>query len=246
MPIWGPGSDRKFFEDKHWGEPLRWNKKAKQRNERHRVFCASMADVFEDRQDLEPQRERLWKLIEATPHLDWLLLTKRPQNIQEMLPRVWIDHPRHNVWLGTTCGHQKAADQFIKHLIHVLARVRFLSVEPLLERVRLDLTGIDWVICGGESGPKSRPMNPDWARDVRDQCQAAGVAYFFKQWGMMANNPDRADPTAKQNGGHAKGGRMLDGRTWDELPAGIQPTTPMRELEDTKPGGTLLSLPVLE
>lgn len=246
LPIWGPGADRRFFNDKHWDEPLRWNRKAEARSERHRVFCASMADVFEDRPDLQPQRRRLWKLISATPHLDWLLLTKRPGNIPEMFPWFWNDHPQQNVWLGTTSGHQKAAAQFIKQLTKVPARVHFLSVEPLLEQVRLDLSGIDWVICGGESGPKARPMNPDWARSVRDQCQAAGVAFFFKQWGTLANNPDRADPTAKQNGGHAKGGRRLDGRTWDELPAGIQPSTLKREVEDAKPGGVLFSLPVLE
>lgn len=246
LPIWGQGADRRLFNDAHWADPLRWNRKAAARNERHRVFCASMADVFEDRPDLQAQRHRLWKLIDATPHLDWLLLTKRPRNISEMLPWFWIDHPPQNIWLGTTCGHQKASDRFVKQLTCASARVHFLSVEPLLELVRLDLSGIDWVICGGESGPKARPMNPDWARSVRDQCQAAGVAFFFKQWGKLSNNPDRADPTAQGNGGHAKGGRMLDGRTWDEMPAGIQLSNLHGDIEDARPAGSLLPLPVLE
>jgi len=246
LPIWGRDADRRLFDDGHWAEPLKWARKAAARNERHRVFCASMADVFEDRPDLQPERQRLWKLIEATPNLDWLLLTKRPQNVGAMVPGLWIDAPQTNVWLGTTCGHQEAAQEFVKELTRTSARVHFLSVEPLLERVGLDLSGIDWVICGGESGPKARTMNPDWARDVRDQCQTAGVRFFFKQWGKLSNNPDRADPTAKENGGHAKGGRMLDGRTWDEMPAGIRPSSLHGDVDGEKPAGSLLSLPVLE
>lgn len=97
LPIWGQAADRRFFDDTHWAEPLKWNSKAATRNEHDRVFCASMADVFEDRPDLDPQRQRLWTLIAATLNLDWLLLTKRPQNLLGMLPAAWIDQPRENV-----------------------------------------------------------------------------------------------------------------------------------------------------
>ncbi len=190
LGIWGPNAARRFFGTKHWLEPLDWNRRAERERENHRVFCASMADVFEDRRDLDRHRARLWDLIELTPSLDWLLLTKRPQNIRRMVPAKWVDRPRHNVWFGTSCGHQKAAEEFIPHLHRMPATVRFLSVEPLLEPVRLDLRGIDWVILGGESNPRARPMNADWARDVRDQCVAVGVPFFFKQWGTLKNNPD--------------------------------------------------------
>jgi protein gp37 len=113
--------------------------------------------------------------------LDWLLLTKRPQNILNMLPTDWGDGWSH-VWLGCTCENQQEADRRIPHLQAVPARLRFLSCEPLLEAVCPDLTGIDWVIVGGESGSHARPMDPAWARQLRGQC-AAAVAYFFKQAG---------------------------------------------------------------
>lgn len=178
--------------------PLAWNRKAEKLGVRYRVFCASIADVF-DNQVPEEWRADLWALIRATPHLDWLLLTKRPQNIIKMLPPDWGDGYL-NVWLGTTAENQAEAERRIPHLLRVKARVRFLSCEPLLGAVRLSpflsCTGmpdcvvcdhhgahIDWVICGGESGPGARPMHPDWARSLRDQCVAAGVPFFFKQWG---------------------------------------------------------------
>lgn len=102
---WGPKAEYRTFSDKHWNEPLRWNRAAEKAGERHRVFCASMADVFDNRAP-EGARERLWALIRQTPHLDWLLLTKRPQNIAEMLPEDWGDgYP--NVWLGVTVENQR-------------------------------------------------------------------------------------------------------------------------------------------
>lgn len=194
---WGVDSSRKFFGDKHWNEPLKWNKEAQAKGERARVFCASMADVFEDRPDLVAPRLRLWKLIESTPWLDWLLLTKRPQNISRMLP---TDKENgipffRNVWLGTTVESQEYAKERIPHLLANPATVHFLSCEPLLGP--LDLTcyfgeeyGVDWVITGSESGPKARPQNVDWYRSIRDQCYAARVAFFLKQ----------ADPTFEADG----------------------------------------------
>lgn len=193
--------DRASFTLEQWEKAPRF---------RPRVFCASMADVFEDREDLFEPRARLFELIEATPWLDWLLLTKRPENIARHIAEIatpmceaWDCEGRapENVWLGTTVEDQTRANERIHHLLRVPAAVRFLSCEPLVGPVDLDEVpmddrcygvlgnapdlppGIDWVIAGGESGPKARPMHPDWARSLRDQCAAAGVAFFFKQWG---------------------------------------------------------------
>lgn len=173
---WGATSERRFFGDKHWNEPLKWNKEAIAAGERRRVFCASMADVFEARADLVEPRARLYRLIEATPGLDWMLLTKRPENIGGVpfLP---------NVWLGTTV-EDVARKSRIDLLRNVPARIRFLSIEPLLEDLgRLELWGIDLVIVGGESGHNARPCEVSWIRSVRDQCVAARVACFVKQLG---------------------------------------------------------------
>ncbi len=180
---WGVQAPRRFFGDKHWAEPLKWDRAAAAAGERHRVFCASMADVFEDRRDLDEQRDRLWKLIEATPHLDWLLLTKRPENMPRMVP--WrLGEPWPNVWVGTTVEDRKRASERVGHLRAVPAVVRFLSCEPLIEDLgNIDLTGIHWVIVGGESGPGARPFDFRWARDIETQCKLAGAAFFMKQAG---------------------------------------------------------------
>lgn len=230
LNVWGPAktTERRLFGEKHWAEPLKWNKQAGQAGERRRVFCASMADVFEEHPQIETERWRLWDLIEETPALDWLLLTKRPENIIANTARwapwgpigKWPD----NIWIGTTVENQEQAEKRIPILLNVPARVRFLSCEPLLGPVDLDQAarhpdgtrrpnwglGIHWVICGGESGHGARPMNPEWARSLRDQCQAAGVAYHFKQWGEYRDGA--------RLGKHAAG-RLLDGREWNEYPA---------------------------
>lgn len=202
--LWGKDAPRRFFGDKHWNEPLKWNATAKKAGQRHRVFCASMADICEDRRDLDPHRERLWKLIEATPDLDWMLLTKRPENYRTMLPSRWIigEKPeRPNVWLGTTAENQRRADERIPHLVSVPAAVYWISAEPLLgpidfrrhwsrevETGQLSsafVHGINWVIVGGESGDAPRRMDPQWARDIRKQCQENGAAFHFKQKGRV-------------------------------------------------------------
>lgn len=316
LGTWGPNGTRVVAVDSYWRKPIKWNTDAAlewhhwrsgggegrvdmPRPELPRVFCASMADVFEewsghvrDVQDrvlykgalggwmtngpsphsrllkLDDVRERLFKLIDETQHLDWLLLTKRPENIERMLPeyvaslnipygdagygRVMTIHGavRRNVWLGTTVEDQKAKVR-IDHLRHIPAAVRFLSIEPLLEDLgTLDLDGIHWVIVGGESGHHARPLHPDWARSIRDQCQAAGVAFHFKQWGEWepsVNFPSQFEgvsdrtptkmlafdghvgysqddmrghprPGLVVKAGKKRAGRVLDGRTWDELP----------------------------
>lgn len=127
--LWGPDAARHVTSEAKWREPIRWDAAAKAAGIRRRVFCASMADVFEDRPDLAEPRARLAYVIGKTPNLDWLLLTKRPENIA----RLWItDVVPPNVWLGTTVEDQERADERIPHLLAVPAAVRFLSVEPLL------------------------------------------------------------------------------------------------------------------
>lgn len=212
---WGPGKDRKRTGAQNWNKPRKWNREADAFEAEHGrpqfVFCASLADVFDNAVPGE-WREDLWNLIRETPRLVWLLLTKRPQNIAKMLPDDWGDG-WPNVWLGATVEDQKRADQNIPFLLSVPAARRFLSCEPLLGPISLtnldtmhfrgaediDCLGglakdwcgqtvgrvpsIHWVICGGESGAGARPMHPDWARSLRDQCAGADVPFFFKQWG---------------------------------------------------------------
>ena len=181
--VWGPGKARRLMSDAYWQQPAKWNAMAKAAGQRARVFCASMADVFEEEAP-EGQRERLWKVIRATPHLDWQLLTKRPHLIAGMLPEDWgAGWP--NVWLGTSVEDSRVVHRF-QQLINVPATVHFLSLEPLIGPLpNLPLSDIEWVIVGGESGPGARRMAPEWARDIRRQCRDAGVAFFFKQAGSV-------------------------------------------------------------
>ncbi len=226
--IWGPKADRRFFGDKHWAEPLKWNSGAAVDGTRARVFCASMADVFEDRRDLDDARLRLWTLIEATPNLDWLLLTKRPELIAEMAP--WCERWPTNVWLGTTVEDQESARERLPHLTSIPATVRFISAEPLLSPLDLSdwVDNLDWVITGGESGPHARPSSPSWFVDLMNQCMAADVAFHFKQWGdwapgqginlAKARAEQAADGTTMLRLGKKAAGRVLHGTTWDGLP----------------------------
>ena len=188
--VWGKDAPRRFFGDKHWNEPIGWDKKASKEGVRRRVFCASMADVFEDRRELDKARLLLWDVIEATPDLDWLLLSKRPENFRAMLPPSWMILPRLNVWLGVTAENQRRADERIPLLLKTPAVVRFVSAEPLLEPVNFSRfrDGLDWVIVGGESGPGCRPMEVKWATDILHQSRAMGFAYFMKQLG---GHPDK-------------------------------------------------------
>lgn len=217
LPIWGPAktTERRFFGDKHWNEPLRWNRKAEQSGGRARVFCASMADVFEDHPALPPHRARLWELIEQTPSLDWQLLTKRPENVMQMVPASWRARFPANVWLGTSVEDQRRADERIPHLLRVPARIRFLSCEPLLGPVNLGLVGtlpsditgtayafvadyLHWIIIGGESGRNARPFDLQWAYDIVRECYETDVACFVKQMGSHSmHHGDRVQYTGK-------------------------------------------------
>ena len=177
----GPGKPRRFFGESHWREPLKWNAAAAESGVRARVFCGSMCDIFECNDSLDVHRARVMSLIAATPALDWLLLSKRPANAAFMLPPTFREDSPRNLWLGTTIGCRASLPR-LDDLRRLPAILRFLSCEPLLEDLGpIDLTGIGWVIVGGESGPNCRPMEDDWARDIRDQCAAAGVPFFFKQ-----------------------------------------------------------------
>lgn len=230
--VWGPSVDRRFFGDAQWNQPIRWNAAAEKEGSRPRVFCASMADVFEDRDELNEQRSRLWQLIEATPHLDWLLLTKRPQNVAARAG--WGANWPLNVWLGTTVELQKRAEELLPHLAAIPAKVRFISAEPLLGALELKPwlgSTVNWVITGGESGPKARPASPAWFRSLHLQCMEAEVPFHFKQWGDWApgngvNLPrtktlriaSAADGTEMLRVGKKIAGRLLDGSAWDGLP----------------------------
>lgn len=218
---WGENAARRRTSTANWKQPLKWNRDAMLAGVRRRVFCASLADVFEDRDELIPWREDLFSLIHDTPHLDWLLLTKRPENILQL--RNGFYSP--NLWLGTTVeseNHTERIDALVQ--CGFMAAVLFLSCEPLFSSINLDSwlcscptkcdeTGgsiictengsVDWVIAGGESGPKHRPLNVDHVRSLRDQCLQAGVPFFFKQHG--GRTPDA-------------GGCLLDGKEYKQFP----------------------------
>lgn len=296
---WGPGGTRVMTSDSNWRKPLQWNRKAEiqfnswerihkdlpggeqellQRGfvkpTRPRVFCASLADVFEDWggsirvssrlpvltngehfvgtdgpeidewrfATIDDLRKRLFILIDSTPYLDWLLLTKRPENVSDMLfdpDSINGFEFRKNVSLGTSIStkeHYRQVEslKYSRDLFPVL----FLSIEPLLGPMDdLPLDEIDWVIVGGESGHEARPMHPDWVRSIRDQCTAAGVPFFFKQWGEHAaidQLPEGAydsyqhhmtsmqRDTDIQRVGKKAAGRLLDGVEWNQLPASMK------------------------
>lgn len=186
---WGPKGERKRTSEANRMKVYQWDIDAGRAGIRRKVFCASLADVFEDREELVPWRRDLWDLIDKTKNLDWLLLTKRPENIVWMLPDPWrYDDPfPPNLWLGTTCENQKMYDERLPFLLENRSPVRFISAEPLLSQIHM-ISSIktrmpDWVIVGGESGINARPMDPAWAIRLRDQCYINGIPFFFKQMG---------------------------------------------------------------
>lgn len=205
---WGPHGERKRTSEANWKLPLRWARKAREaiedfetgiltlRPARPRVFCASLADVF-DNQAPEQWRADLWALIDATPELDWLLLTKRPENIERMLGLWEMGIPR-NVWLGTTAEDQANYDRRWPILRRVPAAVKFISYEPAIGQLRLfgDAPFPDWFICGGESGPGHRDMDPDWTRWVKHVCEYHGIPFFMKQ--MAGKKPIPEDLKMRQ------------------------------------------------
>ena len=224
---WGPHGKRKRTSDENWKKPIRWNADGRtferEHGRRQRVFCASLADVFDNQ--VEPSwREDLFALIRECRRLDWLLLTKRPQNILKMLPSDWGDgYP--NVWLGVTAESQMYFDQRWSLLSKIPAAVKFISYEPAIGPLRLPAHGPvpDWLISGGESGGGARPLKRRWIRDVIADCRDHGVAVFHKQWGTYPNNPLVAKQgmtiaEAKALDHFGKGGGLVDGDLVREFP----------------------------
>lgn len=199
--------ERRRTSVSNWAKPHKWNREEGvdflegMRTSRPRVFTNSLADFFDNQIPVQWRRDA-WHVIDQTPNLDWLILTKRPQNIAKMLPEPDAGYSKPwgngwpNVWLGTTAENQEEANRRIPELLQIQAAVLFVSAEPLLGE--LDLTDIkrwnalmpsfrwpslNWIITGGESGPGARPFNPDYARKLRDQCADAKISFFMKQMG---------------------------------------------------------------
>ena len=197
MPVWGSLTHSPRHVTRTGHDPFTWNKQAQAEGRRFKVFCASLADVFEPHPDVVEARLRLWETIERTPSLDWQLLTKRPKFIMRLVPASWVQHWPAHVWIGTSVGTQQAAEKRIPYLLDVPAPVRFLSCEPLVEQVTLApwfvSGGLHWVICGGYSGSQARPMELAWARSLKAECDMHGVTFFMKQLGTVY---------AKQHGLH--------------------------------------------
>ena len=223
---WGPGQPRKPASEEMWKQPIAWNEKARRAGVHARVFCASLADVF-DAEAPAGLRERLFNVIGDTPHLDWLMLTKRAQLIKAQLQEIGaLDlMPLPNVWIGVSAGDQVNFDKRWKYLREVPAVVRFCSYEPALGPIILpdDVQGrLDWLICGGETAPKKgegRIMQPEWARTIRDQCAAMGVRFFFKQFGNWLLLPGgRREWHGKTSAIYARTGHLLDGVEWHQFP----------------------------
>lgn len=216
---WGDNGTRS--RTKTWRDPVKWNREAAIEGKRRKVFCASLADVFEDRRELEPWRADLFDLIDECPMLDWLLLTKRPENILRMWTQS-LPNMRENVWLGTSISNQANAEKQIPHLVDCidLCQYLFLSVEPQIAHVdlskwlKLKPSPMSWVITGGESKQGKndpRPYNLDWARSMVDQCAAASIPCFVKQVGSFAMDGGNRFFTNDSHGGD-----------WDEWPEDLR------------------------
>lgn len=191
--------------------PARWRKPTT-------VFVNSMSDLFHEKVPHEFIQRTFAVMTKVNRHT-FQILTKRSRRLVELSPSLtWTP----NIWMGVSVENVDYTFR-IDHLRETGAAIKFLSLEPLLGPLpELNLTGIDWVIVGGESGPGARCMDIAWVREIRDQCQQAGIPFFFKQFGHLSNNPDSTEAIAKSNGGSAKGGRLLDGRLWDEMPPKIR------------------------
>jgi protein gp37 len=216
---WGIGAEPRLFSDRHWQEPLRWNAAARRDGVRRKVFCGSMCDVLQHGGLLVDARERLFALIDETPDLDWLLLSKRLENAPDLLPASWFEGawPSH-VWAGVSVENQGCAYR-LELLVSLPAPVRFVSCEPLLSELdvqawlpgthqstcdmdddcscgaRHPMEAIHWVIVGAESGMRARPPDPAWVLWLRDQCRQRETPFFFKGWGkwLPASHAERRD-----------------------------------------------------
>ncbi|WP_419909370.1 DUF5131 family protein [Hoeflea sp.] len=224
---WG-NNPRKRTTEAYWKAPIAWQRQADAfelcHGRRQRVFCASLADVFDNQVDAA-WRSDLFELIRQTPDLDWQLLTKRPQNISKMLPPDWGQTGWNNVWLGFTAEDQLRYDQRKKYILQIPAAVWFVSYEPAIGSLRIGDTdpAPDWLIIGGESGHGARPLNPLWVEEILIDCRARGIAPFFKQWGQYENNPLTGRLNLPKSGmkgvdPHGKGGGLINGAIVREFP----------------------------
>ena len=223
---WGHGKPRHLCSDASWDAPLKWNADAARVRRRLRVFASSMADVFDAEVPVE-WRARLFDLITKTPWLDWQLLTKRPNQIERQLKEIgyWDRLPLPNVWLGFSAGRQRYFDQRWPIIREIPAHVRFCSYEPALELIKLGedtRANLHWLIAGGETNGRKgsgRPMDPEWARSVRDQCSEFGIAFWFKQTGNWLTH---ADATVQWHGKSSRFYRehfdLLDGVRLQQMP----------------------------
>ncbi|MBT3042243.1 MAG: phage Gp37/Gp68 family protein [Candidatus Thiodiazotropha sp. (ex Codakia orbicularis)] len=199
---WGKGSSPRTLSADNWRKPKRWNRQAEEDGTPRKVFCGSMCD-WADKNAPAGERDRLWQLIRETPMLQWQLLTKRASNIEKYLPDDWGCFGWRHVWLGVTVENKRHGLRRLNMLREIPAKVRFVSIEPLLEDLgNLDLRGIGWVIVGGESGHHARAMEQAWVERIEAQCKEQSVPFFFKQWG----------------GRKDKGGCLLGGREVKEWP----------------------------
>lgn len=215
LAVWGRHAPRRIAAESTWMQPLMWQRKARAAGVALRVFSGSLCDIFEDyqgpseevRAKIQQARGRLFRLIENTPDLDWLLLTKRPENVMRLVPIEWLANrstetgkirkrPSHslwpgNAWIGCTVEDQQRATERLPHLMQIPAPIRFVSYEPALEPVDfrpwLNEPGprIDWLIAGGESGSKAREFHEQWARDTLAMGQQAKIPVFVKQLGAV-------------------------------------------------------------
>lgn len=221
--LWGPASERRFFGDKHWTEPLKWDRRAAAEGVTKRVFCQSMSDLFERHPDsdtnalMDAARARVFALAEQTKNLLWLFLTKRTENVLEMVPEHWRkDWFPRNVMIGATVENQLSVRR-VADLLELPASRRFLSCEPLFEALDLEypedlnpqvfccdaidcgcrglpvnpplMFGIEWVIAGGESGVMARPSHPRWFDSLMRQAKEWNALFHFKQWGEWGPHP---------------------------------------------------------
>lgn len=261
---WGKGQKRLRTSVKNWNEPLKWDRKAKEKGVIEKVFSNSLSD-WADPEVPDEWRHDLFDLIDQTNNLTWLLLTKHPENasrfiyeyLSEFTPDSGIARSHESfikkIWVGVTVENQKAANERIPILLQIPSAKLFLSIEPMLEEIKIfnlltDETcyycgnndgqvgrcycgmstesKIHWVICGGESGAKARPINPEWVRSLRNQCFDAGIPFFFKQWGeyapMKVNNKLPGEPNniieTMVRVGKKNAGRLLDGIECNEVP----------------------------
>ncbi len=202
LPVWGQNAERRVAAESTWKHPEKWDREAARDGVRRRVFCASLADIFEeyrgpDAAAVALAQQRLFALTEKTPNLLWLLLTKRPENVLPFVPERWLESWPSNVWIGFTAENQARFDERWEHAKRIPAPVIFTSIEPQIGPVVLPDEYLArgqkvWPFIGGESGPGARTFDLVWARNIIAQCQAAGVPAFMKQVGSHPYSSDKA------------------------------------------------------